>query len=284
MQLKIMLTENAIQLLRAGRVSNATGVHGTAMQITQLWLCFKRLDHVSVSKLPHPQVYSLPHKDQEVGSESTSGRTMLVGTLKNFLCSHLWWEVHIHYSQLSLLLRHALSSLHATKLSQPAAPNGFSCLGDPAPSWRAAIASLLHTFTGLCWATATCLSTKHSGERQKVPLPIPPTTWGTVEQHHCIHVQHRIPTECHPGTQALSFSERCPMVQAKTSWKIQDEHHSLYLRSKRFLVLNYYRELRFFQAYENVLWICIGWYAQLQISPSCFNFKEKQLQIYFLTK
>lgn len=95
--------------------------------------------------------------------------------------------------------------------------------------------------------TATRLSTRHSGERQKVPLPIPPTTWGTVEQHHCVHVRHRIPTECHPGTQALSFSERCPMVQAKTSWKIQDEYHSLYLRNKRFLVLNYYRELRFFR-------------------------------------
>lgn len=46
-------------------------MHGTAMHITQLWLSFKRLDHVSVSKLPHPQVYSLPHKDQEIGSEAT---------------------------------------------------------------------------------------------------------------------------------------------------------------------------------------------------------------------
>lgn len=45
----------------------------------QLWLPFKMFDHGRVSKLPHPHVHSLPHKDHEVGSEFRWGRTMLAG-------------------------------------------------------------------------------------------------------------------------------------------------------------------------------------------------------------
>lgn len=66
--------------------------------------------------------------------------------MRNFLCSCLWLEVHTHYSQLSLLLRHALSFLSVTKLSQPASPAGLSCLGDSIPSREQQLASLTHTF------------------------------------------------------------------------------------------------------------------------------------------
>lgn len=115
----------------------------------------------------------------------------------------LWLEVHTCYCQLSLLLRHVLSFLSVTKLSQPSPPTDLSCLGDLTPSWQAAAGlpyARLHRVSSRLQQPALGQS---SGVSSTKCLPIPPTTWATVEHQHCVHVQHWFPTEYHSGSQEL---------------------------------------------------------------------------------
>lgn len=111
------------------------------------------LDHVKNSRLALSQ-----------GSQDSVSRQMK--SLKKFLCSSLWLEVHTHYGQSSLLLRHTLSFLGVTKLSQPASPNGFCCLGDPTPSQQAAAtlpSTHLHGVSSRLWQPAWAQSHRVSG-------------------------------------------------------------------------------------------------------------------------
>lgn len=69
MQLKIMRMQFSSSMLAAGEREHGRAWHCYADH-AQLCPSFKMFDHVSVSKLLHPPLHSLPRRDQEVGSES----------------------------------------------------------------------------------------------------------------------------------------------------------------------------------------------------------------------
>lgn len=114
---------------------------------TQLYLTLKTQDHVGISELLGPSVYSLPCKDQQPDSEGKGNRTVLASRRNAFGDFSKAWpllEVHTHHGQLNLLLRHALPFLSATKLTA-SIPNWLQLPGRPHSILVSSSRPLLHT-------------------------------------------------------------------------------------------------------------------------------------------
>lgn len=171
------------------------------------------------------------------------------------------------------MLSHALSSLHATKLSQPASPNGFSCLGDPAPSWWAAAASLLHTFTALLsysdlpqhktlrWVAERALAHPSSNLRH----------CGTSPLHICAaQISHRVSFRSTGAKLFLTMSHGTGQNQLEYPGLISQ----LVPQEQNNFISKLLQRTQICQAYKNVIWICIGSNLSCKLHPRASTSKK----------
>lgn len=173
----------------------------------------------------------------------------------------MWLEVPVHYSQLSLLLRHALSCLRVTKLSQPASPNGFSCLGDPAPSWRAAAGlpfAHLHGVSAELQRPASAQSCQVSGRKCPCPsLQQPQELWNNTTAYLSAQISHRVPFR---STGAMLFLK---MPHGTGPNQLENQGWiSQFIPQEQLL-----QKTQIFQAHENVTWIHIGSKLSCKLHP-----------------
>lgn len=262
MLLKRTLIGNPNQHIRASRRwANDTDVHGRTMQMTH------SSSHPSKHLIPSVSVNCLVLRC--ILSRVRTSRLALspgeVGqcwqeveiTLKNFLCSRLWLEVHTHFGQLSPLLRHALSFLSVTKPSQPASPTGFSCLGDLAPSRRAAAGLLyghLHGVLAGLQQPASLWRSRDSSTKCTCHPSNKLGNCGTTPSHRCAApISHRVAFRFRRAILLLTVSHGMGLNHLENpgqiSWFIPQGQNY-------FIPKLWWRII--FQAYENVIWIPIG--------------------------